>query len=527
MQEKAFNLLDEPWIRVLRPDYSVEEVSLTDALVRAKEFRDLAGELPTQDAAVLRLLLAVAFTVFSRVDKDGNTAPLQTTDEALVRWISLWEYGELPAGPIREYLAAQHERFWLFHPERPFYQVAEADGGTSYGAPKLNGEISESSNKTRLFQAYAGIEKESLTYAQAARWLLYINGFDDASAKPKEKNLPQVGAGWLGRLGLIFAKGDTLAETLLLNLTLLKDGTGLWPPAKPCWELSQPRAEERVEIPQPNDLAALLTLQSRRLHLKRAETEKVTGFSLLGGDFFEPENAFCEQMTVWKKFQVSKNTPIAFVPKRHDPAKQFWREFPAVFTSADDVHTPGVVSWLSLPIVRKTIGLRRIIRFQIVGVVYGANNSSISDILSDQLAFHAQLLDTLGKRCRIQVEREIDRCARAADCLWELACELAKAAGSKNMGQGANAKAQFYFRIDGPFRQWLAQLDPEQDMDALSRIWGQQAKAAALTVGRELIDCAGATAMIGRSQAESKKTRFFSAPKAFNRFLSRIQKIYE
>ncbi|MDY5346998.1 MAG: hypothetical protein SPG37_05230 [Eubacteriales bacterium] len=32
MQEKEFNLLDEPWIRVIQPDCSVKEVSLTDLL---------------------------------------------------------------------------------------------------------------------------------------------------------------------------------------------------------------------------------------------------------------------------------------------------------------------------------------------------------------------------------------------------------------------------------------------------------------------------------------------------------------
>ena len=59
MEEKAFNLLDEPWIRVMLPDCTVREVSLTEALTQAHTFTALAGEMPTQDVAVLRLLLAV------------------------------------------------------------------------------------------------------------------------------------------------------------------------------------------------------------------------------------------------------------------------------------------------------------------------------------------------------------------------------------------------------------------------------------------------------------------------------------
>ena len=78
MPEIEFNLTEEKWVRVLMPDCSVQEVSLTEALLRAHEFRDLAGELPTQDAAVLRLLLAVLQAVFYRVDETGRWRHLQT-----------------------------------------------------------------------------------------------------------------------------------------------------------------------------------------------------------------------------------------------------------------------------------------------------------------------------------------------------------------------------------------------------------------------------------------------------------------
>ena len=72
MKEIEFNLLDEPWIRVRLQDNTVQEVSLTEALVSAQDYVDLAGEMPTQNAAVLRLLLAMLFTVFSRVDAKGK-----------------------------------------------------------------------------------------------------------------------------------------------------------------------------------------------------------------------------------------------------------------------------------------------------------------------------------------------------------------------------------------------------------------------------------------------------------------------
>lgn len=60
METMEFNLLREPWVRVRTQDCTVQEVSLTDALLHAHAYVDLAGEMPTQDAAMLRLQLGGA-----------------------------------------------------------------------------------------------------------------------------------------------------------------------------------------------------------------------------------------------------------------------------------------------------------------------------------------------------------------------------------------------------------------------------------------------------------------------------------
>ncbi|MDR2391681.1 MAG: type I-E CRISPR-associated protein Cse1/CasA, partial [Planctomycetota bacterium] len=57
--EKDFNLLREPWIKVLNANGNLEEISLLDVFRRAHELKRLAGELPTQDVVILRFLVAV------------------------------------------------------------------------------------------------------------------------------------------------------------------------------------------------------------------------------------------------------------------------------------------------------------------------------------------------------------------------------------------------------------------------------------------------------------------------------------
>ena len=224
MADKEFNLLDESWIRVMTKEHKIVELSLMDLLIHSQEYADFAGELEQQDIAVLRLGLATLHTIFSRYDLDGAPKKLTNAEMARKRWRNLWNRGSFPESVIKQYLEQYRERFWLFHPEKPFYQVNEAKKGTEYTAAKLNGEISESSNKIRMFATRAGEKKQQLTYAEAARWLLFINGYDDMSAKPRKKGLPSPGAGWIGRLGIVEAVGHNLFETLMLNLVFDRMG---------------------------------------------------------------------------------------------------------------------------------------------------------------------------------------------------------------------------------------------------------------------------------------------------------------
>jgi CRISPR system Cascade subunit CasA len=541
MKTTEFNLLDEPWIKVMTSDCSVKEISLTDALLDAQDYSCLKGELPIQDAAVLRLLLAVLFTIFSRSDPSGTPSEFKTPGDAFTRWQALWQAGRFPEKPVRSYLDSQHEKFWLFHPERPFWQVPGAKGGTEYEASKLNGEISESSNKLRLFPVYSGAEKKEMTYSKAARWLLNVNACDDTSAKPKKKGLPSPGCGWLGKLGFIEVLGSNLFETLMLNLTFLQDGEKLWGNDLPCWELSAQRELERSEISVPNSPAAMYTLQSRRLLLKR-DGDLVTGYSLLGGDFFPKENAFSEQMTLWGPVYNNKREIIGFQPRRHDPSRQIWREFPSAFldNESENVgHIPGLVRWISALNREKCLNGKKMISFSIASVQYGDKDFFISDSFQDNLSFHTGLLSEMGKIWRKYISEEIERCNKLAFYIARLRNDLAEAAGMENNDLGAQAKEQFYFLIDEPFRRWLSSIDPQMPRTqeySKREEWRETAQRIARDFGRELVATAGEKAFFGKNQKEEKSThsksgsentvRHLSSPEALGRFLYMVKKTY-
>lgn len=543
MKEIEFNLLDEPWIRVRDDSCQVHEVSLTDALLHAHQYTSLSGELPTQDIVILRLMLAVLHTVFSRVDADGNAAELEDEEEAVERWTDLWELGQLPEEPIREYLEKWHERFWLFHPERPFGQVAGLACGTQYGASKLNGEISESGNKVRLFSSYFGEEKTALSYAQAARWLLYLNAFDDSSGKPKgtekkegDDKLQSIGVGWLGKLGVVFANGENLFETLLLNLVMV-NGNQVESKEKPLWESSSVCKEERRKIPLPDNLAELYTLQSRRISLER-ENDVVTSYHLIGGDFFQEENAFIEPMTMWK---IEKET--TYKPQLHNYEKQMWRDFALLYDNRGNNHIVGVIQWIQC--IAERINLQ-MIQTSIVSVQYVKKKSSVENIFWDSLMVNKQLLIDIGANWREKIKVEINRCEQLADAIRKLAGNLYLASGGTKgdakswdktfLKSRKSASAQLYFRLDMPFRRWLAGITPEEvdsaDYETEERVfsaWQKTAKTIAYSCAEELAMHAGDAAMVGHEIKNEKSgdSVRYSAPKAIHQFRIQVAEIYK
>lgn len=535
MNQTAFNLLDEKWIRVIKPDAETAEVSLTDALIHAHQYTDLAGEMSAQDVATLRLLLAVLHTVFTRVDATGSAEEIGSVQDALKRWQALWRMGRFPDALIREYLEKWHERFWLFHPERPFYQVNEAAAGTANAACKLNGEISQSNNKERLFSIRSGEQKEKMTYAEAARWLLYVNAYDDNAGKPKGKDLPTPGIGWLGKLGLITAEGSNLFETLLLNMVLLPDRK-LWEePERPCWELEKSRGGERVQITIPHNAAELLTLQSRRILLQRQD-DAVTGYTLLGGDFFDEKDALQEQMTVWRDVRDNKEgVHQYFKPRPHDMARQMWRDFETITSAGEGSLRPGVVRWVALLEHNHLLDGRRLISFRIASVQYGDKNFFVRHVFDDRLSFHTELLTQAGAVGYQYALMEIKNVDRAAGYIDSLADNLYKASGGRGKSNADEIKSRFYDAVDAPFRLWLASLDPEEGAEALLMkqvAWRGQAKRLARRLGEQMIADAGRAAFLGRTveikdrNGKTQDKRHYSSPEAARWFKINLNKLY-
>jgi len=517
---QAFNLLYEPWIVVRKPSGDREEISILSLFQNADTYLSLSGELPAQDATILRLLLAIMHSVF-RDFKDAW--------DALDTWKKLWDAGRFPYEKIESYLKQHEDRFWLIHPEQPFFQAPgldkRADAFGPFGIAKLNGELSESDNKIRLFQHRSGDEKTSLSFSEAARWLLYFNGYAETFGKLEvkcktNKSDPSVGVGWLGKLGLITAVGANLFETIMLNFVLLNYDDALWESGKPIWE-KPVSLKERNAIVLPKNQSELLTLQSRRILLE-SNGDRIVAYRFVSGDIFPQEEAFAETMTTWRYSKQPGDKEKIYRPKPFQQSVQLWRDCPSLMSQKDDHRLPGVVKWLQY--LREEIDDNgdsilpiKLLRFQTSGIAYGTMQAVITDVFSDSIAFNSALLTELHKDWIPRIITELNVTDNLVREVGTLAQNIAKASGdAEGLAARNEAKSQAYFRLDQPFRQWLESIEPEvyctgEMTDKKCGEWWETSKAIVRSLGKEIVNSCSLQAFIGRNN--------LSAPQAFSWFI--------
>jgi len=497
--DPTFNLLDEPWIRVRTVEGRLEQLSLLEVLATAHQLRALAGEIPTQDAAILRLLEAALLGVVR------GTAKVDREDRAVALWRAWWDRGRLPMEVLSRYFETHRDRFDLLHPHTPFMQVAglTTSSGKRSGLGKLIAEIPDGH---QYFTTRAGADVSSLSLAEAARWLVHCQAFDPAGIKTGAVGDDRVKGGkgysmgypaWAGNLGLLIAEGQTLFETLMLNLPVGLQADGL---DEPVWERKPQTAAMDATHPAPTGPADLFTWPSRRI-LLFVHSRRVTDVQISNGDRLGPQNQFSrEPMSAWQHSANQTKTAghDVMMPVMHRPERRLWQGLSAVLATDPATRTrrPHTLEWLHTLVQHEALPSSRIMRYRAVGLEYGTQNSVIVGSIDDALTAHvAALTDPVLMAAAVDAA---GRASIAVAALAKLSSNLALAAGGDPEAPRAAAYELGYSLLDAPYRSWLVELvDPARVEEALES-WGEQAGEILRAAGARMREDAGPIARVGR-----------------------------
>lgn len=514
--QAGFDLTERPWIPLLGRDGTIREHSLVGAFRAAPDATRIVGEIPTQSFALLRLFLAILHRA-TAADVDGTprSGPI-----GLRHWSDLRDDWGQVLRKVEDYLGRFQNRFDLFHPATPFYQVHDLRtvSGQVSGLEKL---IADVPNGAPLFTTRVGPGLQRLTPAEAARWLVHAHAFDASGIRSGDPHDPRVkggkgypiGPGWAGELGGLYLEGRTLADTLMLNLGAWTESSmHVAMPAEdvPPWE--QPQHSALAGGRQPVGPVGAYTWQARRVRLV-GDSTTVTGVVLCQGEKLTPRNRqTIEPMTVWRysQPQSKKLGGTVYLPRRLDPRQALWRGLASILPGQapptggkgpDRWLAPGVVRWSELLLDRELLPGITHVDLRAVGLVYGVQDSVVDDLVDDRLTLPVALLAPDMDTLRAMAVGEIATADEATVALRRLAANLAAAGGAGKDERHAPAAAiqeRAYDVLGRAFRQWLVSLDPGQAQEEAIRRWRHRARGLALALEKELVDACPPAAWAGR-----------------------------
>lgn len=501
METQIFNLTTDPWIKVIESATNKEKTfSLIDLFKNAQNYRQLAGDMRSQDFVMLRLLLAIATTVYSRVDPEGKPydwldvddklrivgeieQDYYEEDDLLETWQRLND-GRHFTTVLTKYLTENKDCFDLFG-DHPFYQVTAAEfdalvpdgkkiatGKGTVGVKQINRRISESGHTLDVFSPKAGDFKNRVSIDELARWLMMYQNVSGVTDKTKVKTDEpfSVSTGWVYGLNPVFAHGDTLFDTLMLNLILVDDADQ-YPVQKPVWEYASivdyvnERKKERV----PDNLAALYTSWSRLLHVEWQINDQPTIFSA-GVPIFDNKNCFIEPMTIWRREPKKGHyTPLYRDVKTLAPA--MWRNF-GLYVSVnedDGVHEPGIVDWLQRLKEEDLVSQNQPLTLESINILNDGNSASQTPAaeIDDDMRINADVLfaedPTDANYWPQQIEDVIQLTQRIGSDYRSFGYDIANIRRLNNSDFPNNITAVFYDRLNEPFKAWLSGLTNEDD----------------------------------------------------------------
>lgn len=522
MKNPEYNLLDEPWIPVRLLDGTITEVGLLELLRRTTDIADLACELPTQDMAIQRLLLAVAYRV---------AAPRDAHD-----WARQWDEGA-PTEHMIEYLERWRERFFLFGGRFPFMQVADLRTEKDEVKPLDAIVACVPKEDRRLFSTRQGPGLARLSPADAARWLVHAQAYDPSGirsgaigdSRVKGGRGYPIGPAWCGHIGLVWLKGQDLDETLVLNLipastAELRGVDSLTEWGACSWEDSESETSLRGDYslldpagtPRELSIPRLLTWHSRRIRLV-GDSSGVMGVILAQGDKLAPqEMRLYEPQSLWiySTPQSEKFKTDVYMPRKFEAGRAFWRNLPGTLPTVTTVQgvdkqpkrefLPSATLSFHYQLDNASIETTypKVMRIQAVGVTYGPQESTFEDIYSDELMLSVAVMRVEREDLSAEIDRQVRLTEEVARDLGTLAANLARAAGESEDGAGVGArdraKELFFSSVDTDFRAWLAQVDGREDTRDVGRRWECTLWQHAVDNQAKLVKGASSSAIIGR-----------------------------
>lgn len=528
MNATNFNLVTDPWIKVIDQYNNTQTVSLITLFQDASKFKQLAGEMKSQDLAILRFLLAILTTVYTRFDYDDQVYDwLELDDKYQVEdvdedeyedggkddlfqtWSDLYDSKKFSPS-VFNYLKKYQDKFDFFGND-PFYQVTKneynslvpANKQTSHGKgtvaiKQINRTISESNNTPDIFAPKTDQYKNKISIDELVRWIITYQNFTGVTDKTKVQSSEKfsVSKGWLYGLNPVFVKGQNLFQTLIFNLKLLDLSN--CSKQKPVWEWKSKTdyIKYRIKAEVPDNISDLYTSWARSLHIEWKEGIPII-FSA-GLPKINDQGAFVEPMTTWS-FSEKDN---AYRPNQKwikSIGESMWRNFGQYvrIDHNDKGKKPGILEWLDNLKENNDLSVDATLNLATVGLISDGNATSQSPIAEvyDNMQINADVLFDENKEKALywpsRIEDQINLTKTIANIYWNFIKNIGVLRDLDNpAGFATKNSNELYDKFNQPFLNWLASLTNDQERDPKVKEWKMTLQRIVLSQANDFIHSA-------------------------------------
>ncbi len=365
--QPSFNLIDQPWIGAIDSTGQRQEYSLRELLLHAHELRSLYDDSPLVIAAQLRMILALLHSVHDGPRNRGE-------------WQKVWQLGRFDEDLLSKYFAKWHNRFELFGNEHRFYQTTEPiKDGTTASLVVLLYTFGAGGNAT-LFDHTSAEPVIDLTPSVAARLLLtvHIYGFCGRVSGPA-----YFADGPCVRDALFFAEGDSLFETLVLNMVEYNAERPMRQAFNdhPAWEMDNAYSPER-QI--PFGYLDYLTWHDRRIQLVPKTTQegiRVSEMVLTPGLRMDGSVMNQDPLKHFRIHEKHGHISLKFTENR-----ALWRDSVALMKfNSTNYQTPAIFSWLERLVERGNLDRSKTLRCMAFGMATELGKQVINFYRSEHL----------------------------------------------------------------------------------------------------------------------------------------------
>lgn len=503
-QEPNFNLWDEPWITLERPNGESERLGIAATLLRAGEFTGIYDPSPLVIASIHRLLTAIAQSICN---------PQRPPDLG-----RLWQSWRFPIDGIQMFGAQFANRFDIFSPTAPFLQSGDlpiqptkSDASRFKSVSQLAVETSRSTALDHY--RHGRIFDEQFCPVCAARGLVTIPAFTSSGGrglKPSINGVPPI---------YILPGGTSLFESLAASV-LLPDYLPAARTAKHdlAWWARSPivQMQEVYEVGYLHSLtfpARRVRLHPQRLEARCTRCGEATEWGVRTM-IFEMGESRAKETAFWQDpFVAYRQIEKGPTPIRPQEGKALWREFAGLFlvypkdTKSQVTLRPRVLDQIANP---ETMAGNETVcyLFRCVGLRTD-NKAKVFEWLDS--GFDVPTAVMQDDEASLHIKRALEF---ADECDGDIARIFRKHFGGKSQKGERHRRlkeqmrAEFWNSLAAPFRDYVLELGRVSvaERSPISGAWADTIIATGRTVFRQAADAVGDDAASLRQRVQGQES---------------------